>query len=307
MIDADVLVIGENRVFCDIVFTGLPKLPKLGEEIFAKNLDIKAGGAFFTPAGLARLGMKSILSTVLGDDALSQSVFKRIKDEGIDTSFVRLRRIKRGAVVPTTVSLSFADRALVSYKPPLQKYDSNLHKKVKVKHVHLPGYGTADPVDLLRNFKKLDVTVSIDACYQPDITVRSKIFKNLANLCDIFFCNKDEALLLTGKKSYPEALKELQKYIPEVVIKLGKDGAVHLGKSGLIKSKGFKAKVVDTTGAGELFISGYLYGYLNGCSVADCLKSANYCGARATEGTGMGKFPRIDELKKALSLFEKGG
>lgn len=295
MIVGDVLTIGENRVFCDIVFIGLPKIPRLGEEVFAKKFDIKAGGAFFTPAGLARLGMKAILSTVIGDDALSQLVFKRITDEKINTSFVR---IKKGIGIPTTVSLSFSDRALISYKPPLQRYDKNLYKKVKVRHVHLPGYGTDDPVDLLFNFKKLGATISIDACHQPEVTVRSKIFKNLASLCDIFFCNRDEALLLTGKKNYLDALKELQKYIPEVVIKLGKDGAVYLGKSGLIKSKGFKAKVIDTTGAGELFISGYLYGYLNGYSVTDCLKIANYCGARAVEGTGMGRFPRLDELKK---------
>ena len=300
MIGGDVLVIGENRVFCDIVFVGLPKIPRQGQEIFAKNLVVKGGGAFFTPAGLARLGMKAILSTVLGDDPLSQLVFRRIKEEKIDTSFVR---IEKEAGVPTTVSLSFADRALVSWKPPLQKYDLSLHKKVKVRHVHLPGYGTADPIDLLKNFKRLGATMSIDACYKPDITVRSKIFQELANLCDIFFCNRDEAHLLTGKKNYLGALKELQRNIPEVVIKLGKNGAVYLGKDGLIKSKAFSAKVVDTTGAGELFISGYLYGYLKGYSAQNCLKIANFCGARVTEGTGMGNFPHLNELQKRLRFL----
>lgn len=299
MIVGDVLTIGENRVFCDIVFTGLPKIPRVGEEIFAKNLDIRAGGAFFTPAGLARLGMRSFLSTVLGDDPLSVLVFKSIKEEGIDTSFIR---IKSGIGVPVTVSISLQDRALVSYRPSLQEYDENLHKKLKVRHVHLPGYGTNDPIDLLFNFKKLGATISIDACYQPKVTFRSKIFKKLATLCDIFFCNQVEACILTGKNSYIEALKDLKKYFPEVVIKLGKNGAVYTGKDGLIKHEGFKAKVVDTTGAGELFISGYLYGYLNGYSALECLRIANYCGARAVEGTGMGKFPNLERLKKALKI-----
>ncbi|HDH96149.1 MAG TPA: carbohydrate kinase family protein [Proteobacteria bacterium] len=296
---ADVLVIGENRVFCDIVFYRLPRMPKAGEEVFAGNLAVRAGGAFLPAAGLARLGMDVVLSCVLGDDPLSRFVLEQIKEEGIKTSLVRVRK---GAGIPTTVSLSRADRAFVSWMPPHAGYIPNLSRRLKVRHVHLPGFSVDVPVELLRGFKDAGATVSVDASYQTAYTVRSRRIKPIFGLTDVFFCNRAEAVQLTGESRYTAALKVLGRHFKHAVVKLGHKGAACISEGRLIKSEPYPAEAVDTTGAGEAFVAGYLYGFLNGYPVSRCLKIANYCGARSTEGAGLGNFPNLKELARLPDL-----
>jgi len=299
MMRADVLVIGENRVFCDIVFYNLPRMPKAGEEVFAEKLAVQAGGAFLPAAGLARLEVDVVLSCVLGDDPLSQLVLEQIAAEGIDASLVRT---KKDAGIPTTVSLSHADRAFASWMPPHVGYIPNLHKRLKVEHVHLPGFGVDMPVELLSGFKRAGATISVDASYQTKLTIRSKGFKRLSELTDIFFCNRTEALQLTGESNYLAALKRLGRYFGQVAVKLGPRGAACISAGEITKGKPHPAGVVDTTGAGEAFVAGYLYGFINGYPASVCLDIANLCGARCTEGPGLANFPTLKRLKRTLKL-----
>jgi sugar/nucleoside kinase (ribokinase family) len=88
---------------------------------------------------------------------------------------------------------------------------------------------------------------------------------------DIVFANEEEAKAFTGKD--PEAaLDEIAGMCNIAVVKVGKNGSFIKSGSQKVHVDAIPAKVIDTTGAGDLFAAGFLYGYANGFSLEKCGK-----------------------------------
>lgn len=83
----DVVMAGE--VFADLIFTGLPRIPELGEELYATDFAMVPGGIFITAATLSRLGMRVGLYCHIGNDPLSRFVLAEMEKENLDLSLVR--------------------------------------------------------------------------------------------------------------------------------------------------------------------------------------------------------------------------
>jgi sugar/nucleoside kinase (ribokinase family) len=82
--------------------------------------------------------------------------------------------------------------------------------------------------------------------------------------------------LFTGISDREKALTELQKQIPGFLCAtLGHDGAVALVEGEFVYVKGFEVKAVDTTGAGDVFHAGFIYGLLQNWELLDILRFAN--------------------------------
>jgi sugar/nucleoside kinase (ribokinase family) len=97
---------------------------------------------------------------------------------------------------------------------------------------------------------------------------------------EILFGNRDELALLTGASCDEDCLADAASLSPLVVMKTGADGCIVSGK-GLPESvPGLPVKVVDTTGAGDAFAAGFLFGKLQGASPIVCARMANALAAR---------------------------
>ncbi|MGE5602704.1 MAG: carbohydrate kinase family protein, partial [Nitrososphaerales archaeon] len=110
----DVLVVSDY--FLDLVFTGLPQLPELGQEVFGTGFAMLAGGGFNSVASMHRLGLRVAWVGDFGNDEFSRFALERAEAEGIDVSLsVRhprpLRRITVAASYPH-------DRAFITYCDP---------------------------------------------------------------------------------------------------------------------------------------------------------------------------------------------
>ena len=103
---------------------------------------------------------------------------------------------------------------------------------------------------------------------------------------DVFLPNEQEALAITGRPNISEALTALAQNIPTVVVKLGAVGAICQQRQKRIQNAGFRVDVVDTTGAGDSFNAGFLYGYLHNWPLDDALALACACGALSTRAAG---------------------
>lgn len=101
----------------------------------------------------------------------------------------------------------------------------------------------------------------------------------------IVFANELETRELTGLGPLEGCLK-LQEMCPIAVVLRGKKGCLigHQGK--IIESPAFPVRLVDSTGAGDLFASGFLYGYLQGHSLEICARLGNLLGSAIVEVTG---------------------
>jgi hypothetical protein len=119
---------------------------------------------------------------------------------------------------------------------------------------------------------------------------------------DIFVPNAAEAMLLTETSSVEDAIRLLAELIPITVIKLGKDGAVAAEGPKVVWEPAIKVDVVDTTGAGDNFDCGFLYGYLKGLSLQDCLRCGNICGGQSTTRCGgTAASPSMKQLEEFLN------
>jgi len=81
-----VLCVG--RTYCDLLFTGVPRFPNPGEEIYSDSFAIHpGGGAYITAAYLAALGLDTALCTILPTGPLGQEVMRHIKQSTVDLSY----------------------------------------------------------------------------------------------------------------------------------------------------------------------------------------------------------------------------
>jgi sugar/nucleoside kinase (ribokinase family) len=103
---------------------------------------------------------------------------------------------------------------------------------------------------------------------------------------DVLFGNRDELALLTGGSCQEDCVAEAMKLAPVVVMKIGEKGCL-VGWEGRTEHvPGVTVKALDTTGAGDAFAAGFLYGKLLGASPVDCAKLANALAARIVSVEG---------------------
>jgi sugar/nucleoside kinase (ribokinase family) len=107
---------------------------------------------------------------------------------------------------------------------------------------------------------------------------------------DILFANQEEALAFTGKAPEP-AVDELASLCRFAIVKTGKDGAWVSSGDEKHHIDGLEANCIDTTGAGDLFAAGFLYGYTKGLSLKECGELGNRLAAAVIGVTG----PKIPE------------
>ncbi|WP_256758140.1 carbohydrate kinase family protein [Cohnella sp. WQ 127256] len=288
MINYDVIVIGDANI--DLVVEGCNEFPAPGQEVFVQNMTIHVGGgaALFSLA-LAKLSLKVAFNGVLGDDGFGQLIRAQFTQYGIDTSYIRKGKSNTGisiAINPEN-DRSFITFAGSNAELSLQQLDMDSVKLAR--HVHLTGYkGSRNHLEFLqtvRKLKALNVTTSIDVGWDDTGEWYSGIFELMKEV-DVFFMNETEASHFTGCSTVADSLRVLATYSNHIVLKLGSQGAVTSVDGQQSYRSSFSVQVVDTTGAGDSFNAGYIYGYLAGKRPEECLIYGNACGALSVSEYG---------------------
>ncbi len=105
------------------------------------------------------------------------------------------------------------------------------------------------------------------------------------NYVDILFANEEEAKAFTGKEP-EEALHELAEKCEIAVVKIGKHGSLIKKGEDIFKIDPIKVNATDTTGAGDAYAAGFLFGLVKGYSLDKCGKIASILAGKVIEGTG---------------------
>jgi sugar/nucleoside kinase (ribokinase family) len=114
---------------------------------------------------------------------------------------------------------------------------------------------------------------------------RDYLLENIEKYIDIVFANEEEAKALTGKEP-EEALDIIAEKTEIAVVKIGKDGSMIRKGEEKVKVVGLNVNAIDTTGAGDLYAAGFLFGLLNGYSLELCGKVASLVAANVVEVLG---------------------
>jgi sugar/nucleoside kinase (ribokinase family) len=138
----------------------------------------------------------------------------------------------------------------------------------------------------LRLAKSHGLTTSIDMASYNVVSENKEVFKRLVEeYVDIVFANELEAESFTGKKPM-DALKAIADMCQIAVVKLGIKGSVVRQKNQEFKTGIVESNSIDSTGAGDLYGSGFLYGLAKGLSVSRCAEIGALCGGYVTEVIG---------------------
>lgn len=103
---------------------------------------------------------------------------------------------------------------------------------------------------------------------------------------DLLFCNLEEARSLTGKEDSIDCAHEIHKHSENVAMTLGADGAIIMHDGTAIPIEGVPTHAIDTTGAGDMFAAGLLYGITNGLNWHDAGHLASHAASRVVSQLG---------------------
>lgn len=285
----DVIVVGDANI--DLIVVGSSQVPAKGQEIFVDNMLMNVGGgAALFAISLAKLGLRVAFHGILGDDHLGRFVREQFELHQVDTSFIRNSHHHQ-----TGISIAFntdSDRSFISYAGSNQE----LHmEKVDPEqmalggHVHMTGYrGRSNHEHYLAMVKLLKargLTLSCDVGWDDTEEWYEGVFELMAHT-DVFLMNETEAYHYTRLDNVEDCLRFMGKYAKTAVMKLGAKGAAAVQDGVHYCCPAYAVQPVDTTGAGDAFNAGFLYGFLSGFDIAACLKYGNASGALSVTSYG---------------------
>ncbi|AUS96499.1 hypothetical protein CDQ84_17870 [Clostridium thermosuccinogenes] len=274
----DVLNIGLISV--DLIFANLAKFPELGKEVQCKDFMIKPGGAVNTATALAKLGLSSTLVTTVGDDMLGNLLIDQLKKTGLNLSgFIQDTKYRTSvsAVLSVGKERGFATYFAASDDEAIMKRIEQLMPQCRHVHAYMLDVPRIPIVDIAKKYNK---SISIDTSWDDNIKLED--LKPYMEKCDIFFTNEIESCNITGKSNVGEAMDELMKHAKLVVLKLGSKGSMVGYENEIIRVPAVEVgEVKDTTGAGDLYAAGFIYGYLKGWDIKKTAQFASASGSVA--------------------------
>jgi len=270
-------VLSVGRLYCDLIFADLPRLPSLGTEVFADTFSVHpGGGAYITAAHLAALGHSSALATMLPSGPFADLIRTDIEAANLDLTLSAPLPPDAGPQV-TVAMATQGDRAFLSRRagpacPPLSQ--NNL-RTMQLSHIHIGELTSlvAHP-EILDIAKALSLTLSVDCAWDDDLQT-----SNLAPLLsqvDVFLPNEAEF----------DALAQAANLAPLTVVKRGAKGASAITDAGRIDEATTPMHALDATGAGDAFNAGFLSAWLTGRALPDCLAAGNARGAQVISKKG---------------------
>lgn len=165
----------------------------------------------------------------------------------------------------------------------------------------MPGMDGQPTSRLIKRAKSLGVITSIDTAYNKGVDAKTLIEPSLP-IVDIFLPSIEEAQIISAKQGWQDAMAYFDRYnIPICGIKLGSQGCVIKHNGQIHKLPCFKVNVVDTSGAGDSFMAGFIYGHLQGWDVEKCATFANAVAAHCVQEIGCSSgIPNAEQVVKFI-------
>lgn len=251
---------------CSIAY---PQMQKVLES--APNPQVVPGGAACnTMVGVAKLGGRASFFSKIGRDALGETFAKHLAESDVENRLLTSSTATGtvlSAVTPDAERTMFtflgASNEIVASEVTTDLFD-------QVGILYLEGYrayGEACFLRMVEEARRRGVRTALDFGAFGVVNDCRALFNKLfaGKEIDILMANEDEAKAYTGF-SDETALEKMAKLCQIAVVKLGKRGALISAEGKVFHVEAGNAKALDTTGAGDLWASGFLYGLLAGWS-----------------------------------------
>jgi sugar/nucleoside kinase (ribokinase family) len=252
---------------------------------------VPGGSACNTMVGIGRLGGRARFVGKCGHDAMGLLFRTELQKQQVEALLF-------GSDAPTGRVLSIitpdAQRSMLTYlgaSSEIQAQEITPACFENAAIVHVEGYLLFNPdliLSVLRSARQAGARVSLDLASFNVVEAAKDILPDLiAEYVDILIANEDEALAYTGIQDEQKALDALAARVDIAVLKQGARGSLiaHGGDRVKVNCRG-DGTAVDTTGAGDLWASGFLYGLVHGLELMQCGNLGSWCGHAVCQVVG---------------------
>lgn len=293
----DVVGMGLNSVdFLCVV----PEFPKLNSKMKILQSSKQGGGQVATAmVALSRWGVKTRYIGKVGGDELGQFSLNSIQQEGVDVSSITIEPNTPNQFAMIIVDRLSGERTILWDRDERLRYCEGELQKEEIcsgRILHLDGHDIRAAIQCARWAKEEKIPTVIDLDKVEPLT--SELIKEI----DFVVTSGRFPTLFTGISDRKKALIELQKHTHGFLcVTLGHEGAIALVEKEFFHVKGFEVKAVDTTGAGDVFHAGFIYGLLQNWEIVEILRFANAAAAlKCRDLGGRRGIPPLEEVQKFL-------
>ena len=228
------------------------------------------GPAANSTAGAASLGLSAAFVGTVGDDADGDMILRDFRAQGVDTSMVKVRPGATSAIAYLWIEEKTGNRSCAWTREGLDELTADEidpEAVASAKILHVDGHNAAGAIAAAKVAREAGVLVNYDAGTHRDG------MEELLGLADLMICSEEFILKLTGLKDAEEAVRQVwAKYRPKVCgATMGVRGSMAFDGKEFVRCPAFKVeKVVDTTGCGDLFHTGFAIRYLETQDLMEC-------------------------------------
>ncbi|WP_345292672.1 adenosine kinase [Kangiella marina] len=270
------------------------------------------GSAANSVISLAQLGGKAFHSCKVAKDEAGVFYSDDLDEAGVTNTLGQLED-NHGTTGKCLVMITpDADRTMNTFlgiSSELKEQDINYEALADSQYLYIEGYLVSSPEAhqaalKARDFARENGVKVATTLSDPNMVrfFKPEIEQILDGGVDLLFCNDDEALEFTGVDSVEKALTILSQQSKQVVITLGKKGALSFDGQDVSTIEPHVVKAVDTNGAGDMFAGAFIFGLTNGLSWAESGQLASFASAHLVTQFGPRLKPAaIEELRSYLN------
>lgn len=297
----DVVGIGLNAV--DHLCT-VPVFPTFNSKLQMTGYSCQPGGQVATAmVALQRWGCRTAYIGCFGDGILGQLSRRSLAEDGVDLTGAMQRTGVANQMAVILVDQASGERTVLVHRPALlelrpEELRADLVTAGRV--LHLDGNDLDAAIAGATWARAAGIPVVVD------LDTRSGAVERLLALTDAVIVSQEFAVQLTGAADPEVAVARLADAAPAplVAITLGADGVIARGAAGVLHVPAYPVRCVDSTGAGDVFHAGFIYGMLAGWSLEETLCFAN--AAAALKCMQVGGRAGIPTLAAARELTAAG-
>jgi sugar/nucleoside kinase (ribokinase family) len=278
-----------------------PEFPKFNSKMKMLQFSRQGGGQVATAlVALSRWGVKTKYIGKIGDEELGRFSLQSLRDERVDVSSVTIEPDTPNQLGMIIVDGPTGERTILWDRDERLMYREGELRKGDVcsgRLLHLDGHDIRAALQAARWAKEERIPTVIDLDKIEALT--PELIKEI----DFVVTSARFPTLFTGISDRENAFRELQKQTPGFLCAtLGHEGAIALVDGQILYAQGFKMKAVDTTGAGDVFHAGFVYGLLQNWEVEEILRFANAAAAlKCRDLGGRRGIPTLEVVQKFLN------
>jgi len=280
----------------DAVGRTIDRFPERGSLVLFDRVELTSGGcAINSAAALAALGVDVGVLARVGDDALADFLMGRLRQLNVDGS-----QVVRDGEAGTSFTFVAVDESgersffhTIGANGRLCAEDVNYDEvgKAKIFHVAgsylMPAFDGEPTAAVLRRARAGGAMTTLDTAYNDRVDDWLALIEPCLPHLSCFMPSLKEARAICGRREVAEMARFFrEKGAERVVIKLGAEGSYYYDGRTEVTVPCFEVDVVDTTGAGDAFVGGFLYGMLRGLPPGQCLTWGNAVAAQCVSAVG---------------------